>query len=103
MGCIGNCMSKPVFYMASSTNSEDFCIFLRKISHRLIRGGVQKTESGNSRTVFCVLDNASAHHTEDASNMFKQLDIVPLWLPPYCPQFNSIGKYIRKRQHLAGF
>ena len=37
-GAIGNCLQKPVYYLAPTTNKEHFVIFLQKLGRELIVG-----------------------------------------------------------------
>ena len=43
--------------------------------------------------VSIVLDNHSAHVSNKNKDTFKTLNFEPLFMPPYSPGFNSIGKY----------
>jgi transposase len=57
----------------------DMCAFL---------DGVR--EANGLRTVVMVLDNSVIHRCRAVTEHATELDIILLFLPPYCPQYNPI-------------
>ena len=56
----------------------------------------------NPRSII-IMDNLTVHHTEEIEDIFRQVGILVLFLPPYCPDLNPaeemfsyIKNYLRK-------
>ena len=83
-GAIGTCLEKPLFMKCESTNMIDFRQFLTQIREAVPGTGEQRP------LLNIVLDNHPAHKNWDVRNFASKLDINLRFLPPYCPQLNSI-------------
>jgi transposase InsO family protein len=67
---------------AKSIKTEEFKLFLEKLSQRF------------ERKPFAVfLDNLSVHKCNLSQQVFKDLSITPIFNIPYSPQFNGIESY----------
>jgi len=51
---------------------------------------IRKSFVDPDEKIFLVLDNHPAHHTKDVVELAKNLNIELMFLPPYCPELNSI-------------
>ena len=85
MGAIGHKLPTGVFGLARSTNKEQVCEFLKKL-----RGVVSPDVSKPREKIVLVLDNHRSHGTEMVRDLAHGLRIELLFLPPYCPELNSI-------------
>ena len=88
-GAIGEMMTKPVFMQGRSTNTDEFCKFLKL---------VRQNFSDNSR-IYLVLDNHPTHKSVAAKILAEELNITFTMLTPYSPEFNSIERlwgYMKK-------
>jgi len=65
----------------TSTNKEGTMKFLPLI---------RKSIEDHDERIFLVLDNHPAHHTKDVVELARNLNIELMFLPPYCPELNSI-------------
>ena len=74
-------MARPVFYASQSTNKVDFLKFLEQV----------KIEIGDIRPVL-VYDNHPSHIKPLAVREYIQNNFIPLRLPTYSCEFNSIEK-----------
>jgi len=84
-GAIGTCLDSPLFMKSASTNIEDFRKFLLQIKEKFPQ------EYGQQRPrISIVLDNHPAHRNVDVNIYARNLGLTLLFLPPYCPQLNSI-------------
>jgi len=82
---MGNCLTNgAVFMLSKSTNKLDFSQFLK-----LIRTP-QNCLLSKATPIYIVLDHASAHVNHFANECLKVLNFVPLWMPTYSPELNSI-------------
>ena len=82
-GCIGKFLPSNFIYMlAESTNTQDFRSFCTDIR--------EKARLSEETTIYMVLDNASAHDNPKSRKKLRQLNIMPLFMPPYSPELNSI-------------
>ena len=61
------------------SRSEDVCAGFESIRN-----------ANGSRPVIAVLDNFSSHRSKKASDRAKELNIHPVFLPPYSPDLNPI-------------
>ena len=39
-----------------------------------------------------LLDNSGIHKGIEVKTLLEELDIVPIYMPPYCPEFNGVEK-----------
>ena len=62
--------------------------FFRKL--RQVMTPNPMTPKAQTKRLVVVLDNHRAHVTEEVKNLCSQLNIELLFLPPYCPELNSI-------------
>ena len=67
-----------------STNTPDFIRFLHQVK------AACSERVGPTDLVYMVLDNASAHKGFKVRQVMSQLNIVPVFMPPYSPELNSI-------------
>ena len=74
-------MDRPVFYVAESTNKIDFLKFLELV----------KIEIGEIRPML-VYDNHPSHIKPQVVRDYIQEHFIPLRLPTYSCEFNSIEK-----------
>ena len=65
-GVIGITLSKPIFYLAKSTNEEDFLKFLNKVKEAI------GPEHRNREKPILLLDNHSAHKTQKSIKRLNQ-------------------------------
>ena len=77
-GAIGNALDEPVYAVGSSTNRIDFHHFLWKLIDKL-----------NGRKPYIVYDGHSSHETAENDTLIQQY-FIPLQLPAYSSEFNSI-------------
>ena len=87
-GAIGECLPKAVLTLAPTTNKEHVMAFLKKL-----RGVVTPdpmTSKAKQLKLVVVLDNHRAHCSQDVRTLASQLNMELLFLPPYCPELNSI-------------
>ena len=82
MGAISQHLTKPLFTLETSTNSQAFVQFLKQLRKRFPRQG--------STPVTIVLDNAKAHHTQEVKKIAKKLNFELMFMPPFSPEFNCI-------------
>ena len=82
IGAISEDLSKPLFMLAKSTNSEEFMAFLKQLRSRF---STQK-----DRVIHLVLDNAAAHHNNFVKLLAARLKIEMMFLPAYTPELNPI-------------
>jgi transposase len=80
-GAISTDLPQPVFMKAPTTSKEHVLKFL---------GLLRRQFRDPDQTVFVVLDNHPSHHTKDVTALAKNLNFELLFLPPYCPELNSI-------------
>ena len=62
-----------------SINSDSFIVFLRNL----------KKKHGKSKMVL-YQDNLNVHLSLKAKEVYKELDIIPMWAPVYSPEYNPI-------------
>ena len=65
-----------------SIKTEEFQAFIKQLSDRF---------SGKPFAIF--LDNLSVHKTNLSKDLFKELQVTPIFNIPYSPQFNGIESY----------
>ena len=65
-----------------TTNKANFISFLAKVRDSSLEP--------RKKPIYMVLDNHRAHDNEDVREAMRLLNIVPLWMPAYSPEFNSI-------------
>ena len=82
IGAISEQLSKPLFMLAKSTNSEEFMTFLKQLRGRF--------SSQKDRVIHLVLDNAAAHHNNFVKLLAARLKIELMFLPAYTPELNPI-------------
>ena len=82
IGAISEQLSKPLFMLAKSTNSEEFMAFLKQLRRRF--------SSQKDRVIHLVLDNAAAHHNNFVKLLAARLKIEMMFLPAYTPELNPI-------------
>jgi transposase len=82
IGAISEQLSKPLFMLAKSTNSEEFMAFLKQLRSRF--------SSQKDRVIHLVLDNAAAHHNNFVKLLAARLKIEMMFLPAYTPELNPI-------------
>ena len=63
--------------------------------------------NGSNPCSIVIMDNLSVHHTQDIIDLFKQMGILLLFLPPYSPDLNPaeemfsfVKNYLRKHDDL---
>lgn len=83
-GAIGCCLSKALFMQTKVTNETATVNFMQKLRQHA------NMSIGANDTIHLILDNHAAHHTKKVKAAFEQFNIVPHFMPPYSPQFNSI-------------
>ena len=44
--------------------------------------------NGSNPCSIVIMDNLSVHHTQDITDLFRQMGILLLFLPPYSPDLN---------------
>ena len=76
-GAIGTPLAKPVFYLAKSTNEEDFLKFLNKVKE-----AVSPTAQRAREKPVILLDNHSAHKTQKSLKRLNQY-FQPLFQTPH--------------------
>ena len=65
-----------------TTTKPEFIRFLTQVREASLQPRI--------KPIFMVLDNHKAHVNEDVAQAMQLLNIVPLWMPTYSPEFNSI-------------
>ena len=83
-GAIGTCLPRALFCQTKVTNelaTIDFMKRLRELANENMRP---------SEPIHLILDNHAAHHTIRMRGVFGEHNIIPHFMPPYSPQFNSI-------------
>ena len=88
LGAIGECLPKGVFVLAPTTNREHVMDFFKKL--RSVVTPNPMTPKVRQKKLVVVLDNHRAHYGLDVRNLASQLNMELLFLPPYCPELNSI-------------
>ena len=88
MGAIGECLPRGVFSLARSTNRDAVMDFLKKLRSTVDPDPMMPKEQ--QKQLVMVLDNHTAHKTVEVVGLAAQLKIELLFLPPYCPELNSI-------------
>jgi len=88
LGAIGECLPRMVTTLAYSTNREAVVDFLRSLRSAFSPDYLNRQEP--LATLVVVLDNHRAHITSEVAEEARQLKIELLFLPPYCPELNSI-------------
>ena len=63
--------------------------------------------NGSNPCSIVIMDNLSVHHTQDITDLFRQMGILLLFLPPYSPDlnlaeemFSFVKNYLRKHDNL---
>jgi hypothetical protein len=74
-------MSGPVLMQATCTNELEMLKYIP-----LIRRGCPTVVG----PLYLVLDNHAAHHSKKVAAQFRFHHIIPLFMPAYSPEFNSI-------------
>jgi len=87
-GAIGECLPKAVFTLAPTTNREHVMEFLKKL--RSVMTPNPMAPKNKKDRLVVVLDNHRAHVSEEVVGLARQLNMELLFLPPYCPELNSI-------------
>jgi len=88
LGAIGECLPKMVSTLAQSTNRESVVEFLHVL--REVASTCPMLEKARRKRLVLVLDNHRAHVTPEVTTCAEELDMELLFLPPYCPELNSI-------------
>ena len=78
----------------STTNGENFRKFFTSLKARL-------RNQYSRRKIYMCLDNHPGHWAKASVSLMKDLGIVPLWLPSYSCQFNSVGKRLATLSHAS--
>ena len=81
-GAIGEKLARPVFMQGVSTRRDLVVEFLKKLRAEC---GLPKLTS-----IHLVLDNHRSHYTTEVTEVLQSNNIVPHFMPPYTPEFNSI-------------
>lgn len=77
----------------SGVKGDDFTEFITDLCMKL---------PPNTRSIL-VMDNAQIHHCGDVEQLFDELSIPVLYLPPYSPDYNPIEKCFGiMKQHVRG-
>ena len=80
-GAISTSFDKPVFMKAPSTNKDAVLKFLPLLRNKF---------PDPDQKVFVILDNHPSHHTREVVQLASDLNFEFMFLPPYCPELNSI-------------
>ena len=63
--------------------------------------------NGSNPVSIVIMDNLSVHHSQEIKDLFKQMGILLLYLPPYSPDLNPaeemfsyVKNYLRKHDYL---
>ena len=72
----------------------DYSIYPKSIKTEEFKAFLEKLSAGFSGKPFAVfLDNLSVHKCNLSKDVFKALNITPIFNIPYSPQFNGIESY----------
>ena len=88
LGAIGEYLPKAVFTLAPTTNREYVMEFFKKL--RSVVTPNPMTPKNKQAKLVIVLDNHRAHASEEVTRLAGQLNMELMFLPPYCPELNSI-------------
>lgn len=82
LSCFGflDLEGKLVPMLSKKSKKEDFLEFLKKL----------RSKYDKNNTIVIVLDNARIHHANIIKDFWNQNNIIPIHLPPYCPDLNPI-------------
>ena len=80
-GAISTSFERPVFMKGPTTNKLHVAKFLALL---------RKQYADPDEKVFVVLDNHPSHHTKEVTELAVNLNFELMFLPPYCPELNSI-------------
>lgn len=80
-GAVSQYIHNPVFMKAKSTNRNDMLKFLPLVRRQFV---------DSDQWVYLVLDNHRCHHTKEVTDLARSLRFELMFLPPYCPELNSI-------------
>lgn len=68
-----------VCYFPEGSKKEDMCAFLNRVR-----------EANGLRTVVMAPDNSVIHRCREVTEHAAKLNVILVFLPPYCPQYNPI-------------
>ena len=77
-GALGTCLLRPTFTYGSSTNTDEFCDFLRALKRNV---------RPFTRGVKLLLDNHNCHKALKARELMQRLRITPVYLPVASSRF----------------
>ena len=81
-GAIGDCLPGAFFRQAETTNQFSTDEFIKKLR--------EFSQIPLTQQIHLILDNHRAHHTHLVQQTLIDNNIVPHFIPPYTPEFNSI-------------
>jgi transposase len=72
----------------------DYSIYPKSIKTEEFKAFLEKLSAGfNGKPFYVFLDNLSVHKCNLSKDVFKSLNITPIFNIPYSPQFNGIESY----------
>ena len=88
-----------VHITTGSVDGETFCEFIE----RCLQPQLLPYDGTNPRSVV-ILDNASIHHVQPAIDLIQETGAIPVFLPPYSPDFMPIEECFSKvKSYLRGY
>ena len=73
-----------------------YTIRKKKKSEDFIKSLCRLREREKSEYIVLIVDNASIHKSIKVWKYCKEKNIIPVYLPPYCPDLNPIEKFWKK-------